>query len=320
MGVKDGLIRRLGFGAARCGLSPPHQAAMSAAMAHGIQTYDTAPNYGQDGASERLIGQTIKQIKPRREDLILSTKFGYYLPRQGSAPGPDSLPVRGSSWYYSIHPDVLRKEIEGSLQRLQQDYVDILYVHAPEHYVADLLLPEGEGDTQETAHNAAAVQAERAKLKPRLVATFAALEGLVSEGKIRGYGVSSNGFATSPSDPAHVSLEEVLSAASEGASQAGKLVPALRGIQMPLNLMEPAGLALAKAARSRGLDVVGNRPLTGLLDGGLYRLVDSAARTPPEGYMEACQAVLEYFVYKPDVQDKCVYMIILNPNMMDDII
>lgn len=302
MSSRRDLIRRLGFGAAKCNLSPVSEAALGAALRHGVRVIDTAPNYGHEGGSERLIGQVLKQQQVKREEVVLSTKFGYYMPKPGSPPSPDSIAVRDTQWRYSLHPDVVRSELLGSLERLQQEYVDVLYVHSPEHYVADLLLRGQEGEEQ--AASPAAIAAEKAKLRTRLCSTFAALEELVSEGKIRAYGVSSNGLAAPASDPAHLSLDDVMEAASEGASRAGRVVPALRSVQMPINVLEPGGLLTAFKARSKGLEVVANRPLTGFYQGGMYRLIDKWADQPPQGYMEACQAVLEYFVYKPEAQDK----------------
>jgi hypothetical protein len=45
------------------------------------------------------------------------------------------------------------------------------------------------------------------------------------------------------------------------------------------------------------------RPLTATTAGGLYSLVDTAGDEPPSGYMEACQAALEYFNIPPTKPD-----------------
>lgn len=298
-------VRRVGFGCARITTSPAHIQALTTALEGGIRVFDAAPNYGHDGAAERALGQAVSQATTvPREELHLCTKFGYYA---SGKPGPESVPIGPSGveagLHFSLHPDVLASELEGSLRRLGQEYVDTLYVHNPEHFLADIMLrherqgpvPNGQEKLGE------ALRAERSLLKDRLVRAFAALEGHVAAGRIRRYGVSSNGFALTPKEQLHLSLDMVWEAATEGARMAGKEGPPSLGVvQLPVNLLEPSGLVVAAQARAKGLEVVGNRPLTAVTQGNLYRLVNSAAmgqhgQGPPSGYMEACRAALELF-------------------------
>ena len=301
-------IRRIGFGCARITPSPPHLQALAAALQHGIRLFDTAPNYGHAGASERAVGQALAThfrgtSTEDRDEVTVCTKFGYYQPVEGHAPGPESVPVGSKDeggLHFSLHPEVMEHELKGSLARLHLEAVDLLYVHNPEHFLADILLRHetGEKSFADDAALAAAMQEERLKLKDRLVRAFEALEGAVSSGKIRkGYGVSSNGFGLNPKEGLHLSLSMVLDAAAEGAKRAGKATPSLRAIQLPLNLLEPGGLVVAAQARAKGIEVYANRPLTAVSQGGLYRLVNQAAvgGEPPEGYMEACRTALELF-------------------------
>ncbi len=304
-------IKRIGFGCARITPSPPHQAALLAALQHGVRLFDTAPNYGHAGASERAVGQALAthfaQHKGQRDEMTVCTKFGYYQAKEGEAPPPEGVAVgeAGGGLHFSLHPEVMERELKQSLERLQLDAVDVLYVHNPEHFLADLLLKHeiqqqaGGAAATDEAKLAATLQEERTKLKDRLVRAFEALEGAVASGKIRhGYGVSSNGFALNPKEALHLPLSMVWDAAAEGAKRAGKATPSLRTIQLPLNLLEPGGLVTAAQARSKGLEVVANRPLTAVSQGGLYRLVNTAAISaggPPEGYMEACRGALDLF-------------------------
>lgn len=299
-------IRRIGFGCARITTSPAHEKALIAGLQAGIRLLDTAPNYGHAGASEKCVGQALTHLKQQlRDELTVCTKFGYYQAKEGQPPGPESVSVGedGGGLYFSLHPEILHSELKGSLERLKQDHVDLLYVHNPEHFLADILLRHE--ITEATSHKkddpvrlAEVLQEERAKLKDRLIRAFEALEGLVSSGKIKqGYGVTSNGLALSPKESLHVSLDFLLDAATEGAKRAGKSSPSLRAIQLPINLLEPGGLVVAAQARAKGLQVIANRPLTAVSQGGLYRLVNTAAAggVPPEGYMEACREALELF-------------------------
>jgi aryl-alcohol dehydrogenase-like predicted oxidoreductase len=92
---------------------------LEAALAAGIDFLDTADLYGDDGASERLIGEV---LAGRRDEYVLATKFGAPL-EQGFADKPDVAP--GSREY-------VRWAIEGSLRRLQIDRVDLFQMHLPD--------------------------------------------------------------------------------------------------------------------------------------------------------------------------------------------
>jgi aryl-alcohol dehydrogenase-like predicted oxidoreductase len=75
----------------------------------GITFLDTAEMYGM-GANEELVGRA---IRGRRDEVVLATKFiGAFSDRR-----PDG------------RPETIRKAIEGSLQRLGVDHVDLYYQH-----------------------------------------------------------------------------------------------------------------------------------------------------------------------------------------------
>ncbi len=118
------------------------RAVIDAALDHGITFLDTADIYGGDGASERLIGEV---LAGRRDRVVLATKFGMALSGDTGEP-------RGSRAY-------LRRAVEGSLERLRTDRIDLFYYHEP-----DGVTPVAE--------------------------TVGALAELADEGKIRTYGVS----------------------------------------------------------------------------------------------------------------------------------
>jgi myo-inositol catabolism protein IolS len=90
---------------------------MQAVLTEDIQMIDTAYMYGQ-GKSEELIGEIIHK-QGVREKLIISTKVS---PNFEFIDG--QLRVDNS-------PQALRKAVEESLNRLQTDYIDILYLHYP---------------------------------------------------------------------------------------------------------------------------------------------------------------------------------------------
>ncbi|MED1916674.1 aldo/keto reductase [Bacillus thuringiensis] len=87
-----------------------------AAINHGVNFLDTAFFYGT-GRSEELIGEVIKEAGKRHE-LILATKGG--------------LTLVGNDVTMDNSPAYLKQAAEDSLKRLQTDYIDLFYIHAPD--------------------------------------------------------------------------------------------------------------------------------------------------------------------------------------------
>jgi len=87
------------------------------AINQGITFIDTADIYGK-GRSEELIGEVLKTVN--RENLVLATKGGNEWLEDGS--------VRKNN-----KPEYLRKAVENSLSRLNTDYIDLYYIHFPDH-------------------------------------------------------------------------------------------------------------------------------------------------------------------------------------------
>ena len=81
----------------------------------GINFLDTAYCYGRDGESERLIA---KALGDRRDDMVIATKAGLHW--EGDVNTKDA------------RPETILRECETSLQRLNTDRVDLLYLHAPD--------------------------------------------------------------------------------------------------------------------------------------------------------------------------------------------
>jgi len=78
----------------------------------GINFFDTAEVYGPYHNEELLS----RALKGRRQEVVLATKFGFDL-RDGVNVGVTSDPAR------------IRAAVEGSLQRLGTDHIDLLYQH-----------------------------------------------------------------------------------------------------------------------------------------------------------------------------------------------
>src|SRR5467141_1722434 len=89
-------------------------ATLERALELGITFLDTAEAYGPH-TNEELLGRF---LKGRRQKVELATKFGFVRDPND----PSKLGVDGS-------PANVRRAIEGSLKRLQTDFVDLYYLH-----------------------------------------------------------------------------------------------------------------------------------------------------------------------------------------------
>ena len=95
---------------------------MDAALEAGINFFDTAnhyPNFVNCGRSEEFIGRWFAQGNGRRERVVLATKV--YQPMMDPSDGPNN---EGGLSKYKI-----RRHLEGSLKRLQTDYVELYQMH-----------------------------------------------------------------------------------------------------------------------------------------------------------------------------------------------
>lgn len=110
----------------------------------GINAIDTAEQYS-NGESECRVGEALNGV---RDQWVISSKFGYRV-------GPDGSRDDDSS------PERIMESLEGSLQRLNTDRIDIYLYHCPPEPDT---LPEGR----------------------------AVLEKAKEQGKIRSYGISTN--------------------------------------------------------------------------------------------------------------------------------
>ncbi len=90
---------------------------MLTAFDKGIFSFDLANNYGPgSGAAERMFGQVYrKDLKPYRDELIITTKAGYHM-----WPGP---------YGQFSSKKTLVAALDRSLKRMGLDYVDIYYSH-----------------------------------------------------------------------------------------------------------------------------------------------------------------------------------------------
>jgi voltage-dependent potassium channel beta subunit len=88
---------------------------MGAAYDAGVNFFDNAEIYA-NGKSEEIMGQALKKLGWRRGSYLISTKVFW-----GLNPGPNER--------NTLNRKYLLESIDGSLGRLQMDYVDLLYCH-----------------------------------------------------------------------------------------------------------------------------------------------------------------------------------------------
>lgn len=121
LGSSGLMVSEVGLGANNFGRrieAAASRPVIDAALEVGITFIDTADIYGDQGGSEAIIGQA---LEGRRDAVVIGTKFGGDM---GGAYGADVGP-RGSRGY-------IRRAIEGSLDRLRTDHVDLYQYHFPD--------------------------------------------------------------------------------------------------------------------------------------------------------------------------------------------
>lgn len=91
---------------------------MKAAYDSGVNFFDNAESYA-GGKSEEVMGAALKKMGWRRASYIVSTKFFW-----GLNEGPNEK--------NTLNRKYLMQAIDGSLKRLQLDYVDLAFCHRPD--------------------------------------------------------------------------------------------------------------------------------------------------------------------------------------------
>lgn len=127
--------------------------AIHAALDMGVNLFDTAANYGC-GHSEQVLGDAIRH---RRDQVVIATKFGF----QVNEVTKDVQPYDGDEQNGDVAGRI-KADCESSLRRLNTDYIDLYQLHVWGYDIE----------------------------KSRKIRTV--LEELVTEGKIRTYGWSTD--------------------------------------------------------------------------------------------------------------------------------
>lgn len=91
---------------------------MKTAYDSGVNFFDNAESYAH-GNAETMMGSVLKQMGWRRNSYLVSTKFFWGL-------------NRGVNQENTLNRKYLLNAIDGSLQRLQLDHVDLVFCHRPD--------------------------------------------------------------------------------------------------------------------------------------------------------------------------------------------
>ncbi|MFD6166629.1 aldo/keto reductase [Oerskovia sp. NPDC060287] len=83
----------------------------------GVTLLDTADMYGPH-TNERLVGRALRSSGVARDDVVVATKFG--VARAGASASDRTIDGR---------PEYVRQAVDGSLQRLGLDHIDLYYQH-----------------------------------------------------------------------------------------------------------------------------------------------------------------------------------------------
>ena len=94
---------------------------LAAAKDAGINFFDNAEGYAQ-GKSEVVMGEAFKALKWARLDYVVSTKFYWGLETKG-------LKINQRN---TLNRKYLSQAIDGSLKRMQLDFIDLVYCHRPD--------------------------------------------------------------------------------------------------------------------------------------------------------------------------------------------
>jgi len=135
-------VTRLGFGTAPLGglfqalADDEAHLVVEAAWSEGLRFFDTAPQYG-NGLAEQRLGAVLS-TKPR-DQYVLATKVGRLL-KAGAPPQSDTFPgAPPLNPVFDFSYDGVMRSVEESITRLGIDRIDVLHIHDPDEHFAEAL-------------------------------------------------------------------------------------------------------------------------------------------------------------------------------------
>lgn len=185
--------------------------------------------------------------------------------------GTSSVDEKHSTLLHNISQEYINFCLSQSpLVKLKDEYgINLIYlVHNPE-------TQGGSAAGTISTDEAEPLSPIRTAVRDRLKQAFIALEEATSTNKISSYGVCSNGLSLPNTHPLHLPWKDVIEVAYEAASTVHKNAPNLTTIQLPANLLEIKGFAVAQQIQEYAntlnlpIDIFISRPLTCFPDQGV---------------------------------------------------
>jgi diketogulonate reductase-like aldo/keto reductase len=152
---------------------------IEAAVLAGVRHFDTAQRYGTEAPLGEVLARHFQNGTLRREDVFVTTKTSNPRPASGGMPAGGGWVPDGNGYMVNEDADAyagLTAELDGCLETLQLDYVDLVLMHYPS-------LPASDGP---------GLSAETCRRKRR--ECWAALQDAYWSGKCRAIGVSNFGI------------------------------------------------------------------------------------------------------------------------------
>ena len=139
LGSTDLEVSRICFGTLWIGGVEENNAiaSINRAIDLGVNFIDTAEGYGE-GRAEKTVARA---IAGKRDKCVIATKCGLYWGQfAGKVPQPtenhiNMMGQRSEDRFRNSHPAYIELAIEGSLQRLGTDYIDLYQIHYPDSSV-----------------------------------------------------------------------------------------------------------------------------------------------------------------------------------------
>jgi len=244
--------------------NPLHIEALKEAVEGGITLIDTAADY-TDGGAERAIG--------------------YVLDRT-----PDAIRNRVkivSKCSYTDTQEALVKQLDQSLQRLNQTKIDCYLFQNPEYFLYDAIKKEMSKDAMLDA------------MYEQIFSMFLAFEEEVKKGKIESYGISSESFSKRRDAVDFLPYVDLIQLAQKAAHKLGHKMHSFSTIELPINILEQEGLKCAKWAKENGLRVLAIRPLNAYYNNLYFRLADYENSREYDYYLNELLEVSDDTLLKP---------------------
>lgn len=120
LGTSDLDVSTVGLGCMRMAAKTVEEAKdiIQAALDSGINFFDHADIYGK-GQSEVVFGEAVKQMGLDRSKMIIQSKCG----------------INQEEGTFDFSKEYILKSVDGILERLQMDYIDVLLLHRPDALV-----------------------------------------------------------------------------------------------------------------------------------------------------------------------------------------